>query len=191
MNRIAENIVGMLLNKKYIEEEEKDFYVFTFESIFIAVINYVTMMIMAALLDKVIECIILVWLLKMLRGNMGGIHMSKWYTCYVVSNIIIMISLLCIDIVNISLVVIMIIIVLCLHIVIRFAPYVNQDNPIERDEIKKYKVKSIVYTSIIGSGAILLKCIKSNKYTNLCVIALCMSTFLLYIGKKKQNLIEK
>ena len=79
MYKMATRITDYLIKKEYIDKEDRDFYCFTWESILITFINYITMLIIALLLNRVIECLLFIFLLKLLRGNMGGIHMKKWY----------------------------------------------------------------------------------------------------------------
>ena len=183
MESLVRRIVNFLLKREYIENEEEEFYIFAIESIFITLINYITIIVMALILGKVIECVVFVCLIKMLRGNMGGFHMGKWYECYIVSNVMMVICLILCDLLKIKLLIIACLMICGVILVIRLAPCVHPNNPIEDIKVKNYRKKSIVNIVLVGVSSIVLKYGGYDRYVNLCVMATCVSVMLLCVGK--------
>ena len=82
MERIAGELSDVLVAKDVVEPEDRDFYRYAIESLLIIGINLFTMMGLAMLSGKAMECLFFLAVFSPLRSHIGGLHMKTWYSCY-------------------------------------------------------------------------------------------------------------
>lgn len=183
MQKIAAKITDYLIRKEYVDKEDRDFYCFTFESIMVTLINYITMLIIALLFNRVMECVFFIFLLKLLRENMGGVHMKKWYECYIASSLIVAVVICCSSHVVIGVAILLAGYIVSLTIILKFTPCIHPNNPISVEMEKVCRRKAIVYSVGVMIITFVLKYLGYEKYVTLCFYSVMISAFLLYIGK--------
>lgn len=185
MKHVAEKVVNYLLKRDYIEVDEREFYIFTFESIFIACINYLTMLIIAIMMNSVLECIVFIGLLKLLRGNMGGIHMGKWYECYIMSSIMVIFVMWSSAHIVVGAEILVIAYAISIIIIVILAPCVHPNNPIATEDIKKYRKKAVIYGVGVMVITFVLKSVGYEKFVTICFYSVVLSVSMLCMGKLK------
>ena len=102
MERLAGRLADGLVQKGIVIQTDRDFYRFAIESLLIYALNLGTLFLAAILSGKVPECIFFLTVFYPLRTSCGGIHMKTWYSCYVVSSVLLESILLLSGIVHIS-----------------------------------------------------------------------------------------
>ncbi len=182
MQKIAMIITEYLIKKECIDSEDREFYCFAWESVMIGLVNYITMLILAICFNRVIECIVFVGMLKLLRENMGGIHMRTWYECYIVSNILVFAVVLCSTNVSMGILTLLVCYSICLILVWKWAPCTHPNNPISEEVAKNSRRKALVFSVGIMVITFILKYLRYEKYVTLCFGAVMLSTLLMCIG---------
>lgn len=95
MEKVAEKLSVFLASKNIIEKQNIDFYRYSLECLLLYAVNLFTVFGISLLLGRFLECIFFVLVFSSLRTYSGGVHMKKWYSCYIASCAIIL-GIICI-----------------------------------------------------------------------------------------------
>lgn len=102
MQKLAERLTEYILKQGIIEEEDFDIYKYGFQTGMELLFCVITSMIVAVCMGKGFECLLLILTFFSLRGNMDGIHMKRFSSCYLLSCVVIICGLKFSDVVFLS-----------------------------------------------------------------------------------------
>lgn len=92
MSKIAQRIVELLLNHKFLDKRRKEEYVYVVEVLIEKSISFGTLIILSLLFKNALETIVFLFVFMNMRGRTGGFHMSSYGTCWI-STIILYIAI--------------------------------------------------------------------------------------------------
>lgn len=183
MDKIARLISDKMVRKKMISDEDKMFYSYALECFFICFLNIVTIFGIAICMNKFLECCFFLIVFCPLRSLCGGVHMKKWYSCYVVSCGIVAMILWMSGWIVVGYPVLIAELILGNIVILKLAPCVHENHSLEQEEVMKVKKKAIGYSMLIGFVAIGLKIIGNEVLVMLCFSAVWLVVVLLVLGK--------
>lgn len=154
INRISERIAFFLLNKKVIEENELEIYIYGYEVLISSVIDFSIVLLFAIIFNKIILMTTFFTMFVSIRIYTGGYHADTFGKCKIV---FIMICLLLVITSYIDVLLIPMIIVMILYnaTVFILAPVENINKPLSFCEKKKYRRISIVLSLIWTTIAVI------------------------------------
>lgn len=82
MNALARKVTVYLVKNNYIDEEKREEYIYGLEVILGKVINYFTLLLLAAINRKVFETLLYMIVFFSLRKGTGGFHAKSVRNCY-------------------------------------------------------------------------------------------------------------
>ena len=85
MQKLAERLTEYILKQGIIEEEDFDIYKYGFQTGMELLFCVITSIVIAVCMGKGFECLLLILTFFSLRGNMDGIHMKRFSSCYLLS----------------------------------------------------------------------------------------------------------
>lgn len=157
MNNLSAYITELLVEFNFVSTDNKEICKYGIENLLISVIEITSILIIGSILEKTIPTIIFVATIVILRRYTGGYHANTKIGCYLVfvlSYIIFLVMLINVSeehIKNIGIT----IMAFSNYIVHKFAPIVNQNKRVEKDELYAYRTLSIVINAIITMIGIL------------------------------------
>ncbi|WP_373221842.1 accessory gene regulator B family protein [Mediterraneibacter gnavus] len=92
MNKIAQKIVDMLLEKNFLNKKRKEEYVYVVEILLEKSISLGILLILSVLFNNILQTIIFMFVFMNMRGRTGGFHMKSYESC-LVSTIILYIAI--------------------------------------------------------------------------------------------------
>lgn len=92
---ISSKIADNLISSDHIDQDERDIYIFGLNTLLIHLLNFLSMLLIAALMRQSWEYLLFMFLFIPLRSYAGGYHASSPMRCYVLSTgIMVMVLLL-------------------------------------------------------------------------------------------------
>lgn len=151
VDRIVTSIIEYQLKLGTIREDDVNTYRYGYTVLIEECINIAMALFFSNLLGKVLECILLLIVLIPLRSFCGGYHAKYSWQCIILSNISILLILICSDLfINYymsMLIYIMIDIVMAI-IIIYFSPMDNNRKKLSTIEKRSFKKYAIIVISI-------------------------------------------
>lgn len=150
---LSKKIANWLCANNRIEPEKKELYKYSALVTIQSVINILATLLLGFIFDAFFENICFFIVFKILRKYSGGVHSSKFSTCFMIStltNIVVLISIKLFEIypnyyLAIIFEVVSFLLVICL------APVINANKPITKREFKFYKgIVCLIELTIIG-----------------------------------------
>ena len=175
MYKVAEKLVDLLVTKKVVESKDRDFYRYAIEGILLYFVNLFTLFLLAIINEKLIECCIFLVFFFPLRIYCGGIHMKKWYSCYIVSCAIIQFILMLSHNIYIGL----FLSELCIW---TLAPCDNPNHFLEQEHKKRCRQRAKIHSTIIIFLTIIFKLIGADICVMLSFSAQILVSALLIMG---------
>ena len=183
MEKIAGFMARKMVKHEVIDETDEMFYCYAIECFLICLVNIVTMFIIAICMKKFVECCFFLIVFIPLRSLCGGVHMKKWYSCYVVSCGIVAMILWISGRIIVGYPVLIVGLVLCNVVIGQLAPCVHENHELEESEITKAKTKAIRYSVISSLIAIGLQIVGNEMFVMLCFSAEWLVVVLLVLGQ--------
>ena len=142
---ICNRLVDFLCEKKIIDKEEKDVYVYGYEMIFTTILGAVIVFSIAVILARLLEAIVFFVVFVLTRQFCGGYHANTRMKCsitFILCYLFVLVfsKVLC---VNYTWYMQAIIMVPYFVMIIGYAPITNENKPIDEDEIIVNRRKSI------------------------------------------------
>jgi len=165
-----------MLDASIISIEDKDVYYYGLQLIVSTIIKGMGLMIMALLFDKAIEALIFIAAFGILRINAGGFHLDTYFKCFIVTSATMMLCIWLGSVIPLSLVPYIIISTLAITalIIIRYAPVDNPNRPLNANEHKKFRIRSIYTIMIMAIIIIALYYVKNELYSYTCIASLAI-----------------
>lgn len=191
MEYLCEKIIDKFIKMQIVEGQDKNFYVYCMELLFSHLINFGTVFFVVILMGKLFECCLFLALLLMLKSYCGSIHMKHWYTCYIVTSLLIGIILFLCDKIIFTWGILCFIMLTCLCCIWLFAPYQHPNHLLDEAVIKKCKRMARLFSVVEIVLAMLFKILYYETGVMLCGISMILSTTLLMVGKIIDRHMEK
>ena len=131
MEKIAGKLADQLVLQEIVKKDDRDFYQYAIESLFIYIVNAAVMMVLAFSLGKVYECGAFLFFFYPLRTYCGGIHLKKWYTCCAASCCIICLIVIGAGLIIVNWMVLIFSVIVCEICVWKKAPCSHVNHPLE------------------------------------------------------------
>ena len=175
MERLAGRLADGLVQKGIVIQTDRDFYRFAIESLLVYALNLGTLFLAAILSGKVPECIFFLTVFYPLRTSCGGIHMKTWYSCYVVSCVLLESILLLSGIVHISYLLLLCGFTACSVCIWTMAPCENPRHSCNRAEKMRAKSKARLCSILLCIMTAVLKLLHMEQWATLgfCADGLC------------------
>jgi len=137
-----------------VNEKDVDWYVFGAELLFITIIKFVGLFILASTLGILKEALVFIIAFSSLRIQAGGVHSDTFWKCFIITNILTIVSILLTKYFFIKLVIMLLPIFLIFSIILvfKYAPVDTPNRILDESETKKYKKRSrgtVIFGSII------------------------------------------
>lgn len=187
MDKVAEvlsqKIVDWLRVHDKIEPEKEELYKYSALIAIQSTINIIATLLLGFIFGAFFENICFFIAFKILRKYSGGLHSSKFSTCFLISTITNIAVLLAIKILyaypNYYLVVAFEIISFC--IVVIFAPITNANKPISRKEYRIYKLIVCVVSAILIAITIALSLLNTSAFSFAIGLAMLLNSVLIIV----------
>lgn len=154
ISRISERIAIFLLNKKVIEENELEIYIYGYEVLISSVIDFFIVLLFAVTFNKIILMTIFFTMFVSVRIYTGGYHADTFWKCKIVFIMICLVLTLS-SYIKVLLMPMMIIMVVYNITVYILAPVENINKPLTNCEKTKYRRISIVLSMIWTTVAVI------------------------------------
>ncbi|HHY78099.1 MAG TPA: accessory gene regulator B family protein [Clostridiales bacterium] len=176
IDNISKTVSQKMLDASIISIEDKDVYYYGLQLIVSTIIKGMGLMIMALLFDKAIEALIFIAAFGILRINAGGFHLDTYFKCFIVTSASMMLCIWLGSVIPLSLVPYIIISTLAITalIIIRYAPVDNPNRPLNANEHKKFRIRSIYTIMIMAIIIIALYYVKNELYSYTCIASLAI-----------------
>lgn len=141
LEKITNKIVKQLIENKVIDNEDYDIYYFGIYQCIGFAFNIITSVFIFLLFDMVIEGIIFSISYFVLRSYAGGFHNQSTYWCYIMSILLIFLSVMFMKYVNLSYV-LWIVFFTAIFFIYVYAPVDTKNKRLDEIERKMFRLKS-------------------------------------------------
>ena len=83
MNKIAQKIVDILLERKFLNKKRKEEYVYVVEILLEKSNSLAILLVLSVLFNNILQTIIFMFVFMNMRGRTGGFHMKSYESCLV------------------------------------------------------------------------------------------------------------
>lgn len=165
---VAVKITDHFIKKKIVDAQKKDIYYYGFE-VLISSAMYFLIFLGIALISQSLVASVFFWLgLFIVRKVAGGHHAGSYQKCHILfaANHILFVILLKLLDQSIYYVSILAILSLCILCIVCFAPVDHKNKPFIKNEYKRYKRFSIIYSIVLVAivVAFAIKLLKVNTF---------------------------
>lgn len=181
INRISERIAIFLLNKKVIEENELEIYIYGYEVLISSVIDFFIVLLFAVIFNRIILMTIFFIMFVSVRIYTGGYHADTFGKCKIVFIMICLLLTLtsCIKVLLMPMIIIMIFYNATVFIL---APVENINKPLTNCEKTKYRRISIVL-SIIWTTIAVITYFSFNEICQSITVTALIIAVMMIVGK--------
>ncbi|MGL5713525.1 MAG: accessory gene regulator ArgB-like protein [Paraclostridium sp.] len=147
----AKNMTSFLISNKAIEDDESELYIYGFETLIAFAINIAAILLVGAFFNKFTHTLLFLLCYCPIRQFSGGYHAENYKKCLMVFLSIYMldIAILSVLINKISNISVIIMTLVCALIIIRYSPMEHRNNPLSKEERKRYKNTVILLIGIV------------------------------------------
>ena len=185
---LSRKIVDWLGAHNRIEPEKEELYKYSALIAIQSSINILATLLLGFIFDAFFENICFFISFKILRKYSGGLHSSKFSTCFlisIVSNIAILIAIKMFEFYpNYYLAIILE--VVSFLIVFIFAPITNKNKPITKTERRIYKI-IVCVVSVVAIGGSVVLCEKESSFAFSISLAMLLNSALVIVGILKNK----
>ena len=176
--KILTNSMNYIKNKKkHLNSEQLEIIEYGLESIYLTITKIIIILLLAKILNIFKETILMIVFYNIIRLFSFGLHAKNSTTCLITSLILFIGGTYLAIYLNISLIIKEILSILCLILIIIYAPADTEKRPlINKKKRKKFKILSILTTIII---ICLITYLNNNVLTNFMVIGLIEATIMI------------
>lgn len=155
IHRISQMITDFLISQNVILEEEADIYTYGYETALSAIIDFVIVLVIGAILHHMLIAFLFFTMFITVRFYTGGFHASTYVKCKATFITILLIVLFCSSI-RLSLSAIILIMLQFLISVYCLSPIDNVNKPLDKKEKVKYHRISVIYSFLWSVAAIIM-----------------------------------
>ena len=180
IHNLSEIITNFLASKKVINENESDIYIYGYETFFSGVIDLIITLILGILFRRLITAIVFFVMFVSVRMYTGGYHADSYLKCKMIF-IGIIISVLGVTYIKFPLYIVFLIIALFLITVYRLCPIENPNKPLSKQQKRKYRKISLLF-SIIWSIAAIITYFNTTHISMTIVSSEFIISLLMFVG---------
>ncbi len=184
MDKLANTITNYYIQKNIIAEEKREIYSYGFKLIFSDVINYMIIILLGIILNRLIESVAFLITLCGVRKFSGGFHAKSFWLCRLAMIITCLCVILLTDIVTYTgfeTVIVIFVNVISVVFITIFAPVIHPNKPLSDKQKHNNKIKSVI-TSIVMSIVSIAIVAKDMKFGVTISITLLAVVALMTIG---------
>lgn len=187
--KIAEHLADKLEESHIIKNEDRELYVYGLNQGMMIILNLCTTLIVGLVLHTTVSLLIFSSAYIPLRSYAGGYHAKTPLRCYVLSTIMLVVVSIIMKHYSFNLPITILILLLSSTIIIWLSPVEDKNKPLDKQEMKVYKKRSLI---ILFSEIIIccLLIISVKKYYIIITNAIMIETLMLAIGKIKNSKYE-
>lgn len=162
---IAEELSLLLVANKIIKIEKREFYIYGIELMMYNTLITLSIALIAILTNTIILSLIFSVLFCSLRSYSGGYHCTSYLKCFCTS-LTIYLSMLVFNahLGDLRHIVSIVILIASTPIIIIFSPIEHENNPLTKNEKKRYKIVSLIITFFIVLTFISLLIFNLNEF---------------------------
>ena len=156
------------------------------ELMLLKIIFFGVCLVIGAFMGMFFECVVYLVLFTILRTNAGGYHADTRIRCFIQSMLTMIVAMLVLMYVNtVTMIVLSVTAFLSGIVIILLAPVDSENKRLEKDEIVKFKTRSIVILIAEIIFALIMLYFKIYVLSSAAMLAITMSGILLAAGYKK------
>lgn len=184
IEKAAHVLAKKLFTGKHVTKEEREVYQYGLRQLFDFVINVLTVIVIGGLFGMVWQGILLSMAYIPLRRMAGGYHASNPQICYLMSTVLLAVSLILIRDIDISLEILIGLIVMSLMLFILKAPVESRNKPLSDKEKATYRKWTFFIAVFEYAAAMILFLIEWRAACNCIAVAFCTAAMLLLFSDK-------
>ncbi|WP_372998879.1 accessory gene regulator ArgB-like protein [Lutispora sp.] len=176
IDSISKTISQKMLDASIIPIEDKDIYYYGLQLIVSTIIKGMGLMAIALLFDKAIEAMIFIGVFGVLRINAGGFHLDTYFKCFVVTSASMMLCIWIGSTIPLSLIpyIITCCLVITTLLILLYAPVDNPNRPLNGNEHKKFRIRSLNAIIFLAIVIISLYFLKLELHRYICIASLAI-----------------
>ena len=181
---IAEDIAFLLIKSKVVNIEERDVYVFGLEVLLLNSVNILTALIISLITNTMWHFMAFLLIYAPLRIFSGGYHAKHSETCFIISTLVYIASVLTVKLYPLlytNTVITAALFIPSILLTFVLAPVINKNNPLSEDERKRNRLVSIVLIVLDSVIFIMFKCWDFSPATSV-MIFLAINTITILAG---------
>ena len=164
INAVASKIVNHFIRNNYIPQEKEELYRYGVVVVFQSTVTIITMLLIGLIFGKFFENICFMVVLKLLRNFSGGLHSSKFSTCFLISitaNIVVLLLLYVMELSE-NYLLVLFLEIMSMLVVLMFAPVINENKLIAAKEFRVYKILVVLLSFLFIIASVVLAAKRSN-----------------------------
>lgn len=178
-------LLKRLEEKGVIQGEEIEIYSFGLECLFLKLITLISYLIIAVIIKKLYEFVIIMFVFVPLRRSAGGYHAKTRFGCYLVSCLT-LIVILFISSINIEQYMLIILLMVADIIFCFMSPVDNENKRMEDNEIIYFRVRTRKIVVVINIIYVFLTVFGFERINIMVISGMMMSLFFLIAGKLQE-----
>lgn len=185
MDRLANAITDYYIRKRIITEEKREIYSYGFKLITADVINYIIIISLGTIFNRLAESIIFLITLCGLRQFSGGFHAKSFWLCRLSMIITCLGVMLLTDIAictGFGIIIIISINIISIVFIAIFAPIAHPNKPLSDKQKRNNKIKSIITSIFLSIVSMIVVVAIDMKFGVTISITLLAVVFLMIIG---------
>ena len=183
---MSNSLIQKLVEKGIIQKEEIQIYSFGLECLLLKLITFISYLVIAIIMGKLKEFAIIMLVFVPLRRSAGGYHAKTRLGCYMVSCIVLIITLF-ISPINIDKYMLLILLAVSDIVFWFLSPVDNENKRMEDDEIIHFRTKTRQIVIVINSIYIFLMVFGFSQLSKTIILGMIMALFFLISGKLQKN----
>lgn len=180
---LANRVTDFLIDKKVIDDNDREIYQYGFEQFFTTVLNIATMLLLGVIFGKIYQSIVLTLSFMALRTYSGGYHASTPLRCYILTVISISAALSTMKFVAINRFVCLGLLILSGIVILLLSPVDTKNKPLDEIEKVIYRKKTILVWSIETCAALVFIVLDITEIHIAIVLAQTIISVALILGK--------
>ncbi len=186
MEKWFQRIIAILERNGSIESEDREVYLFALNTVLVYMINIILSAVIGLLFGMPLYCAIFLLAFVVLRQEAGGYHTSGWVTCYLLSGIVLIFTLVWVKFeIPFQTLITTSLMLLASGIIYTCSPLESDNKVLEssqREKIRKKARKIVVIEAL--AGLLLLFFDKKAAYAVSCAIIWCGGGFVVWFEEK-------
>ncbi|ONI43435.1 hypothetical protein AN641_10175 [Candidatus Epulonipiscioides gigas] len=140
-----EKLVNELVANGHCKSEDKEIVIYGLSTAIELTFNIITMLVLGALFDLLLETVIFLVSFSLIRIYAGGYHCQKSINCYFFSTALFLLILTILKFTSVNYIFIISIVLICISvpIILKFAPVETPTKLLDNDEIKYFRKKTV------------------------------------------------
>lgn len=192
MSKVSEHLTDYVIQKGMINEEDRSVYEYGFTIAIELGIFISFCLIISISLHMVVEGILFFVIFSPLRSYAGGLHMEKFWSCFILSCLTFSVILAITNYIQIPMALSFLVLLILELAVYRMYPVENRNRDVDEDENKYFKRKLVTFLGVDTLLGVIFMITKRSGYLQEIVLIFFMVVITMLIGKYgKKNICQK